>query len=333
MPESPDLSVIVVNWNSADFVRKCLASVYQQKSRLSIEAIVIDNGSRDGCGEMIATEFPDASFIQTEANLGFGRANNLAFEKSNGRLLLFLNPDTEVSESAIERMAKVLDRIPDAGVVGARLLNSDLSVQTSCIQRFPTTWKVFMDSDVLRRLFPGWSLWGTRPLFDQPREAVAVDAISGACQMIRRDVFRRAGLYNTAYFMYAEDIDLCRNVMDLGLRNYYVGDAVVVHHGGQSSRGDGESGRVAVMMRESWARYFELHRGRRYAIGFRAAVALQATCRLMLIAAAWLMAGNRVRRRRLSLVKNKWNSILRWAVGLESWVGDVSAKEPCTHTS
>ena len=114
MTESPDLSVIIVNWNSAEFVRKCLASVFRQKSSLLIEAIVIDNGSRDGCGEMIAAEFPGVSFLQSDSNLGFAQANNIAFTKSNGRLLLFLNPDTEVNETAIERMAAVLDGVPDA---------------------------------------------------------------------------------------------------------------------------------------------------------------------------------------------------------------------------
>ncbi len=155
--------MIIVNWNSAEFVRKCLASVFKQKSSLSIEAIVIDNGSRDGCGEMIAAKFPGVSFLQSDSNLGFAHPDNIAFTKSNGRLLLFLNPDTEVNETAIERMAAVLDGVPDAGVVGARLLNSDLSVQTSCIQRFPTTWRIFMDSNALRTLFPRWSLWGTLP--------------------------------------------------------------------------------------------------------------------------------------------------------------------------
>lgn len=333
MYELPDLSVIIVNWNSARFVRKCLASIRHQKHELSIEVIVIDNGSRDGCGAMIAAEFPDVRFLQANANIGFAKANNLAFEQSHGELLLFLNPDTEIRGRAFEHMVNAIAQVPDAGVVGPRLLNSDLSVQTSCIQRFPTMWKIFLDSDALRNLLPHWSLWGTRPLFDSPCATVAVEAVSGACQMVRRNVFVRAGLYNTAYFMYVEDVDLCRRVTDLGLNNYHVGEAVVVHHGGQSSGGDAESGRVAVMMRESWRQYFELYRGRRYAACFKVTIALQAICRLMLIAALSLIATNVERRRKLNVARNKWASVLRWAVGRESWASEITPQEPCIHTS
>lgn len=298
-----------------------------------MELIVIDNGSKDGCAEMIATEFPDVRFIQSNNNVGFARANNIAFEHSRGELLLFLNPDTEVKETAIECMVNAMNQLPEAGVIGARLLNSDLSIQTSCIHRFPTASRILLDADVLRTLFPRWSAWGTRPLVDNPSGNVEVEAVSGACQMIRRDVFQRAGLYNTIYFMYAEDVDLCRNVADLGLKNYYVGNAVVVHHGGQSSGGDSENGRVAVMMRDSWRKYFELHRGTVYAITFRVAVALQAVCRLTLIMTAMLASHGGERRRRLMLAKKKWRSVLRWALGLESWVGNIGAKEPCIHPS
>jgi GT2 family glycosyltransferase len=151
--------------------------------------------------------------------------------------------------------------------------------------------------------------------------------------MIRRDVFQRAGLYNAAYFMYAEDVDLCRTVMDLGLRNYYVGGAVVVHHGGKSSGGHDSNGRVAVMMRESWSQYFELHRGRRYAARFKLAVMLQAACRLSLIATGRLMIRDSERRDRLSVAHNKWISVLRWAVGLESWSRHLGAEKPYVHAS
>jgi GT2 family glycosyltransferase len=333
MSELPELSVIVVNWNSAGFVRKCLASIRRQKHDLSIEIIVIDNCSKDGCGAMIAAEFPDVRFIQADANIGFANANNLAFEQSHGELLLFLNPDTEVGELAIERMVNATTQIPDAGLVGPLLLNSDLSVQTSCIQRFPTIWKILLDSDALRNLLPKWSLWGTRPLFDSPCARIAVEAVSGACQMMRRDVFQRAGLYNSAYFMYVEDVDLCRRVRELGLKTYHVGDAVVVHHGGQSSGGDAETGRIAVMMREAWRRYFELYRGRRYAMCFKVAIALQAVCRLMLIAALSLIPTTGERRRKLNVANNKWTSVLRWAVGREAWASEIGPQEACIHAS
>lgn len=326
MRELPDLSVIIVNWNSADFVRKCLISLSQQTQDLKIEIIVIDNASWDGCGEMIASVFPDVHFIQSGANLGFGRANNMAFQHSRGSFVLFLNPDTEALDGAIPRLLSVLHTKADAGIVGAKLLNSDGSIQTSCVQRFPSMLGVLLDSDLLRTLLPRWSLWGMRPLFDNPSAEVSVDAVSGACQMLRRDVFQRAGMYNPAYFMYAEDIDLCFRTTQLGLKNYYVPDAGVIHHGGKSSSGATESGRSAILMRESWKRFFEQHRGPAYALMFRIAVGVQAALRVVLLLFPALVAGLLGLHGRLAMLRRKWTRILRWALGLEPWVNRLPSR-------
>jgi GT2 family glycosyltransferase len=325
MLENPDLSIIIVNWNSTDFVRKCVTSLHSRTLGLRIETIVIDNASYDGCGEMLAQEFPHVHFIQSEDNLGFGRANNVAFMQSSGELVLFLNPDTETSEGAIQRMAQVLVARSDAGIVGAKLLNSDGTIQTSCIQKFPSIVGILFDSDLLRTLFPRLSLWGMRPLFDNPSVAVEVDAISGACQMVRRDVFLHAQMYSAAYFMYAEDIDLCLRTNRQGLRNFYVPDAVFIHHGGGSSTAATESGRSAILMRESWKRFFEQNRSRTYARLFQVAVAMQAALRIIVISAVLFAADLLGRGGRLAAVKRKWTGILRWALGLEPWVKGLHA--------
>jgi GT2 family glycosyltransferase len=324
MAESPDLSIIIVNWNSADFVRKCVTSLHPQTLGLKVETIVIDNASYDGCGEMIAQEFPYVHFIQNEDNLGFGRANNIAFMRSRGKLILFLNPDTEASDGAVQRMVQVLAETSDIGIVGAKLLNSDGSIQTSCIQKFPSIIGILLDSDLLRTLLPRWSLWGMQPLFDNPSAAVEVDAISGACQMVRRDVFLRAEMYSTAYFMYAEDIDLCLKTTRMELKNIYVPDAVFIHHGGGSSYAATESGRSAILMRESWKRFFEQNRSQTYARAFQVAVGIQAALRIIVISVAVLVAVILGRGSQLSVIKRKWTGVLRWALGLEQWVNRVS---------
>ncbi len=272
---------------------------------------------------MIKFEFPEVRFIQSETNTGFGAANNRGFKSSSGKFVLFLNPDTEVSEGAIQRLVEVLRATPDAGIVGAKLLNSDGTVQTSCIQRFPTIVNLLLDSEWLRTLIPRWSLWGMRPLLDEPDTAVQVDAISGACQMARRDVFLRSEMYDTSYFMYVEDVDLCFRTKSLGLRNLYVPDAFVVHHGGKSSEGHAESWRSAVMMREAWKRYFEHHRGVSYARKFTVAVGIQATVRLGLISAAALCGRALGRGGKFTNVRQKWIGILRWALGREAWASQM----------
>src|SRR5207244_796979 len=99
-----DLSIIIVNWKSADFVRKCLASIYETSKEIRFEIIVVDNSSFDGCGEMLAREFPEAVFIQSKENVGFSRANNLGFQRAQGNVLLFLNPDTEMVGPALNTL-------------------------------------------------------------------------------------------------------------------------------------------------------------------------------------------------------------------------------------
>jgi GT2 family glycosyltransferase len=326
MMASISLSIIIVNWNSANFVKTCLTKIYEQAIHLPVEIIVIDNASHDDCEGMIASWFPSVLFIRSEENLGFSGANNVAFLRSTGDLVLFLNPDTEVYDGSIERMLRVLIETPEAGVVGARLLNSDGTVQTSCIQKFPSILGILLDSDLLRKWWPQLPLWGMQPLLSEGNAPSEVEAISGACQMVRREAFERVSMYSTDYFMYAEDIDLCLKMNRLGLRNLYVPDALVKHHGGQSSDAVVVSGWSAILMRESWKRFFEQHRSRRYARVFQATVGLQAALRITLISLAMLVLAVTGRGQRLALVRKKWTSILRWALGLEEWVNSPAAR-------
>src|SRR5581483_3665278 len=180
---SVDLSIIIVNWKSSEYTHQCLKSIYANSSSLRIETIVVDNASFDGCGEMIAKEFPQATFIQSEINLGFAGANNLAFKRSQGRAILFLNPDTEVQGEALQTLMSNLDSIGDAGMVGARLLNSDFSLQTTCVVALPSILNTTLNSEFLRRKFPRWTIWGMRPLFADGNTPVPVEAISGACML------------------------------------------------------------------------------------------------------------------------------------------------------
>jgi GT2 family glycosyltransferase len=182
-----------------------------------------------------------------------------------------------------------------------------------------------LDSDLLRRWWPRMPLWGTQPLLSEENAPSEVEVISGACQMVRREAFERASMYSTDYFMYAEDTDLCLKMNRLGLRNLYVPDAFVKHHGGQSSDAVIVTGWSAVLMRESWKRFFEQHRSRRYARIFQATVALQAALRITLLSLAMLIPAVVGREQQLILIRRKWTSILRWALGLEEWVNSPAA--------
>ncbi|HKR93778.1 MAG TPA: glycosyltransferase, partial [Candidatus Angelobacter sp.] len=133
------------------FTQQCLASITANAGDLHYEVIVIDNASWDGCGEMIRREFPQVMFIQSNQNLGFAGANNLAFSKSTGRKVLFLNPDTEIQGSALQTLLSALESLPDAGMVGARLLNSDRTLQTHCVVALPSILNQTLNSEFLRK--------------------------------------------------------------------------------------------------------------------------------------------------------------------------------------
>lgn len=315
MPEQPDLSIIIVNWNSAAFVRSCLKSIYANTHCVNFEIVVVDNASYDGCDELVKKEFPEVRFVQNAQNEGFARANNLGFSHSGGRNLLFLNPDTAVVGPALVTMLTFLEATADAGIVGARLLNSDGSVQTSCIQQFPTILNQALDIERLQAAFPKSRLWNIGPLFENANGGVSVDAISGACLMIRRSVFEQVGQFTTDYFMYAEDVDLCWKVKQVGRKNYYVGKATVVHHGGQSTLAKPESNFSTIMMRQSRLKFLRRSRGPLYAHAFRLTAALVAACRLGLLGSALLLTLAQFRRRALIQAFAKWAAVLRWAVG------------------
>src|SRR6202049_4318687 len=198
-----NLSVVIVNWNSAEYTISCVSSIHGQTKNLEFEIIVVDNASTDDSCRVIQERCPSVTLIRSSQNVGCARANNLGFQHSSGGILLFLNPDTEVRGPAVNLMYACLDSSADIGVLGCRLLNSDLSIQTSCIQPFPTILNQGADTELLRQRFPRLKVWGMRPLFDPDHgEPVEVEAVSGACQMIRREVFEKVGLFSTDYFMY-----------------------------------------------------------------------------------------------------------------------------------
>ena len=162
-----DLSIISVNWNSLEYLRECIGSIYDQTHGIDIEIIVVDNASPEGKVETLQRSFPEVRIIKNAANLGFSGANNLGHKYSTGKYLLFLNPDTRLAGPAINIMVDEIRSLPDAGIVGCKLLNTDLSVQTESIQRFPTILNQLLDVEYLRLLWPGCPLWELAPLFSQ----------------------------------------------------------------------------------------------------------------------------------------------------------------------
>jgi GT2 family glycosyltransferase len=254
--------------------------------------------------------------------VGFASANNLGAKLARGRFLLFLNPDTEVVGDALAKLVKALEQQPDAGLAGAQLLNSDGSLQTSCIQSFPTILNQVLDSEWLRRIFSRSQLWGMAPLRGKTLSPSPVEVVSGACIMIKCSLFEKLSGFDQRFFMYSEDLDLCYRVRLSGKACLYVPDAIVVHHGGGASS-SARSMFSVVMMRESVCRLLKFHRGSFVALGYRAALGCSAMVRLPLILgkmAVRKISGDSADSKSF----RKWIAILRWSLGLELWARQQS---------
>jgi GT2 family glycosyltransferase len=317
----PQLSIIIVNWNSVNYLRECLASVYDTYRDASFEVIVVDNASPQRDIDELPGEFPAVILLKSLANLGFAGANNLGFRHSSGKYVLFLNPDTRILGSALQTMLSHAKALPLAGIVGCKLLNTDGSIQTSCIQKFPTILNQALDIEFLQLRWPRLNFWGIAPLFADNPTPAKVEVISGACMLMSREVFQGVGGFSEDYFMYAEDLDLCHKVIQGGFANYYVGDAQVIHHGGKSS-GQREVNQWATQMKfRSILHFCKKTRGPVYYVLFRLSLAAVALCRLILIASAFPFG----KAKKLKWVFSKWRAVLRIAIGLDNPVLKTTA--------
>ncbi len=235
------LSIIIVNWNTRDMLVQCLLSVCSDLAaaedagpsvpRLAAEVIVVDNASSDDSAAVVCERFPWVHLIRNAENAGFARANNQGLQAAAGRYLLLLNSDTVVHPGALATLVQFMDAHPRAGACGARLLNADGSLQHACHPML-TPGREFWRLLFLERVWPR----ATYPMAGWSTEtACAVEAIKGACLLLRRTALDQIGLLDEAYFMYTEEVDLCRRLSLGGWELWYVPQAVVTHYGGASS--------------------------------------------------------------------------------------------------
>src|SRR3989344_4392726 len=224
-----DLSVIILTFNTKDITLSCLKSVDKYFPKVRTEVIVVDNASIDKTAELIKnTKFVNFSpyVIINDKNLGFAKGNNVAIKASRGKHVLLLNSDTLVTANAIDNLYENATELINAGVLGARLLNSDGSVQAS-VFRLPTVMKTIKQF-----------IFGNHGILDKyaPEEdrVIEVEALVGAVFLITRKAISKVGLFDERYFMYFEDLDYCRKVQSSGLKVYYVPKSRIVHLHGMS---------------------------------------------------------------------------------------------------
>jgi GT2 family glycosyltransferase len=249
-----DLSIIIVSWNTREYLLSCLGSIFEQEDGPFKEVIVIDNGSRDGSGNEVKKTFSFIHLVENEENLGFAKAVNQGLQKASGRYVLLLNPDTQVKNRAIERLMSFMDSHPDTGVAGAQLLNSDGSKQNS-IANFPSLATELFNKSLLRWLFPK-RFPGKKRNYPEP---VEVNSVIGACMMVRREVLDQVGLLDEDYFLFLEETDWCYRMKRAGWKIYHVPDAEVYHFQGKSAEKEKKRARVEYF--RSRYHFFKKNRG------------------------------------------------------------------------
>lgn len=234
---TPRVSIIIVNWKTPRLLAACLDSLACDPRRQEFEIVVVDNASADGSVEMLAERYGQVKVIANCQNVGFSKACNQAIAIVSGRYVLLLNPDTVVAADAVSTLADFMEANPGCGAVGPKVLNPDGTLQLACRRSFPDPMAAFCRLTYLSRLFPGNRALARYNLtYADPDAVLEVDALSGACMMVRQEALARVGLLDEDIFMFGEDIDWCWRIKQAGWRVYYVPQAVVYHYHGAASR-------------------------------------------------------------------------------------------------
>jgi len=242
------LSIILVNFNDRPHLGACLESVRAATESLSAEIILVDNHSEDGSPEFVRETFPWVELIANDRNSGFAKANNAGIRASSGRFILFLNTDTVVPPDSLAALVAELKQRPEAGAIGPALVRENSSFQVS----FGKDIGFF--AELRQKLF-------LNPYYKMAlrfsHKVRSVGWLSGACLLVRRDAAGAAGLFDENFFIYFEDLDLCRRIRNLGLELLYDPAVKVVHLGGATTAA--RKSRSRLFYRESQLYYYEKH--------------------------------------------------------------------------
>jgi N-acetylglucosaminyl-diphospho-decaprenol L-rhamnosyltransferase len=256
-----DVSVVIVSYESRSLLERCLAALAADEGRVATcEVVVVDQASQDGTAAWLAAEHPEVRLVALPHNVGFGAGNNRGAAVASGRWLLLLNSDAFVRPGAVDELVRFAEKRPAAGVVGPRLLWPDGRLQRSC-RRFPTVFRIATEFLYLRKLAPRSRIlngfYCGEFAHDEPWR---VDWLTGACLLVRRELFEQLDGFDEAFFLYSEEVDLLYRARQLGAETWYDPAAEVVHEWG------GTAGRASALALQEQARghvrYLDKHASR-----------------------------------------------------------------------
>lgn len=259
-----ELSICIVGINAFDYLNKCLNSIISSEIDLKYEIIYVDNHSSISGIDQIESQFPGLVMIRNNQNNGFAKANNQGINIAKGQLILLLNPDTIVDKNALQRMIEFLRQNPDTGIIGPKVLNSDLSFQPHCKRGEARPWEVICYFSRLSRLFPH------NPFFSgylqghlDENQTHHVPSISGCCMLVRKEVIDQIGLLDERFFAYQEDTDYCMRARKVGWKVTYYPSAQIVHFGGKGGASV-QPYKTIFEWHRSYYLYFKKHLARDY---------------------------------------------------------------------
>jgi N-acetylglucosaminyl-diphospho-decaprenol L-rhamnosyltransferase len=305
-----DLSVIIVNWNSAELLADCLSSLEEWVTGITYEAFVVDNASDDAdirlCKEELEAKFAWVKFIYSKENLGFARANNLPLGMCSGDTVLLLNPDTCFVQTGLSQLLNTTNQT-GVGMVGCKLLNANLTTQLSCFQ-FPLLSNVLATNLFLHKVLPG-SLrrnvvytpcdleWRQRP-----------DWVLGAFMLLPRKVLEQVGGFDESIFMYGEDMDLCFRVRQLGLEIVFIPEYALIHYGGCSGRKAWSNAEREVMIYKAIFFFYQKHLGKVQLVLAKGIYAIGALLKIAAYGLSCIIPGRS--RRGLNEINTQWAVLL-----------------------
>jgi len=295
-----DISVVIVAWKARRYLELCLNSLTAAPPRRSFEVVVVDNASEDGTIEMIESRYTWVRLIKSAKNLGFSKGNNVAIRHCQGRYISLVNPDVIVLPGCLDALADFLDQNPKVGNVGPRVLNPDLTMQSTC-RRFPTLWNNFCDSTGLATAFRGSRFFAGEHMFYFAHDrTLAVNVLVGCFSMIRREAFEAVGLLDESLFMYGDDVDWCRRAWNAGWEVVFFPGACAIHDRGKITAP--YPVRFAVAQQKSVLYYWSKHHSFFGVSGIRALMLFHHLLRYTFAVASGLRgvpgpAGSEVRKR------------------------------------
>jgi len=265
-----DISVIIVSWNGKRYLEECLESLSVTPPSRSTEIIVVDNASTDGSADMVEARFPNVKLIRSNENLGFAKANNLAIQESHGLYVSLVNSDVKVLPGCLDALADFLDRNVTVGNVGPRVLNPDMTMQSTC-RRFPTLWNNLCMAAGLATAFKNSRFFaGEHMFYFRHDRTLPVNVLVGCFWMLRRETLEAVGLLDEDFFMYGEDLDWCRRCWKAGWRIVFFPGAKAIHYRGGSS--SAQPLRFAVAQQKSVLHYWRKHHGFWGVLGIRSII-------------------------------------------------------------